>query len=178
MSLKRRKYANIGLLVIAASLLIYVITYHLAGNRGERSMAGEQAPDFTLADVQGETVRLSDYRGKGVLLNFWGSWCQPCVHEMPRIQEAYAAGVSDVEVLSINVGDSKGTVKEFAAARNLDFRLLIDVTGEVAKSYRVSGLPVTVLVNEHGNIVKRIAGELQSADEITALMRAVQPHIK
>jgi peroxiredoxin len=112
---------------------------------------GQPAPDFTLRDPDGETVRLSDYLGHPIILNFWATWCPPCRYEMPLLQETYdshqAAGLV---VLAVDVQETAEQVKAYREEMNLSFPMALDRGGSVATTYRVSGLPTSVFVDVDG----------------------------
>lgn len=170
---KRRLIWLICGLMIAALLYSLVITSF--SRPGNTIRVGATAPDIRVITLNGSAVQLSDYQGKGVLLNFWGSWCGPCVSEMPRLKEAYESGVSGVEILAVNVGESKGTITEFTQKHQLPFPVMTDPSGEAAGAYRVSGLPATFLINPHGQVKQVVPGELTNTEQIKALLKSVEP---
>ncbi len=111
------------------------------------------APLFTLNDINGNQVSLEDYRGKVVMINFWATWCPPCVEEMPTMQ-ALKQSLSDqpFEILAINMGETESAIKFFIEQLGIDFNfpLLMDTDIKVANQYQVSGLPATLLVDKQG----------------------------
>jgi peroxiredoxin len=115
---------------------------------------GQMAPDFTLTDLDGNEVSLSDFRGQAVLLYFWGSWCQPCVNEMLIFQEA-AAGRDEVVVLAVNVLEEPETARQFAEFHRLEYPLVLDLTSEVAERYHVRAFPMAVVIDPDGVIAAR-----------------------
>ena len=119
---------------------------------------GDVAADFELKNLSGEIVRLSDYRGKKVFLNFWVSWCGPCRVEMPHMENYYKEykDSGDVEIIAVNMTTSERKiemVQEFVDSRELTFPVLLDNEGEVESLYKVIGYPTTYLINEKGIIV-------------------------
>lgn len=117
--------------------------------------AGSVAPDFELADLNGETVRLSDFRGRPVILNFWATWCAPCRLEMPELQRAqdeFATAEDGPIVLAINQGDSAEQVGEFFDEVGLTLPALLDTEIVVGKSYGAFFLPTTVIVGSDGTV--------------------------
>jgi len=121
---------------------------------------GVEAPDFTAVNSKGEQVQLSDYRGKAVMINFWASWCTPCVREMPLVHELAQQNQNKVETLFVNVGESKGTINEFMKSHQFDFPVIIDATGKVSKLYRITGLPATMVIDQAGQFSHILLGEL------------------
>lgn len=119
------------------------------------------APDFTLKDLDGNTVTLSDYEGKIVILNFWAEWCVYCVEEMPDFntlnKELEESG--DAVILAINVQDSRKVVQDFLAENNLDLKVLMDEDGAIASTYGVSGYPTTFFINPDSSVYGYISGK-------------------
>ena len=126
---------------------------------------GELAPDFVLRTLDGGQARLSDYRGKTVVLNFWASWCPPCREEMPEFQELWeqrgADGSDDLVILAVDRirEDSEGAVEGFTDEVGVTFPVLFDTAGgDVEARYRVLGLPATYFIDRDGVIRARNLG--------------------
>ena len=114
--------------------------------------AGDVAPDFTLENLDGQPVTLSEWRGRPVLVNFWAPWCKPCELEMPAIQAAYEAHQEHgFVVLAVAVDDSAENVRRFFVKHDLTFEPLMD-DGSVSHVYQVLGLPTSVFVGSDGTI--------------------------
>jgi peroxiredoxin len=114
---------------------------------------GEQAPDFSLADLQGNPVRLSRLRGRVVVLNFWATWCPPCRNELPDLQSFYADYRSrGVIVLGINQREAIDLVRNFRDNQKLTFPVLLDLDSQVGNRYHVDTLPRTVFLDRSGVI--------------------------
>ncbi len=132
---------------------------------------GNLAPDFQLSNLDGQSVSLSDFRGRPVLVNFWATWCGPCRYEMPflqRIHEEQAA--NGLVVLGVNLGESPAEIREFMADFGLSFTMLLDSRQDVALTYNVRGIPTTLLIDEDGVIRYRKVGAFATMKEIeTAL---------
>lgn len=114
---------------------------------------GDLAPDFVLADLDGNEVRLSDYAGETVILNFWATWCAPCRVEMPElqaVQEDYA--FADVNVLAVNQGEDAERVRDFYDEVGLSLPGLLDSDGKVGQTYGAFFLPSTLFINPDGEI--------------------------
>ena len=119
--------------------------------------APEAAPDFAVETFAGETLRLSDLRGKVVVLNFWASWCPPCRWEMPffeTISQEYKE--RDVVFLGVAISDTKEDAAEFADSVGVTYPLALDASGETARDYKVLGLPTTFLIDKEGVIRRRL----------------------
>jgi peroxiredoxin len=121
------------------------------------SSADRPAPDFTLIDLDGNQVSLSQFSGKPVVINFWATWCMPCRIEMPHLIAAYEQEESDIVFLAIGVEDTESAVRRFAEEYSMPFTILLD-DGQVARDYRVRGIPVTFFIGRDGQIVVRYEG--------------------
>jgi peroxiredoxin len=138
--------------VLALVLLLLLAGCDLAGTGIRR---GGIAPDFSLEDMHGNKVTLSDFQGRPVLINFWASWCPPCRSEMPELQRVYAAQEADgLVILAVNTvyQDELDDVNDFVAEQKLTFPILLDSEGAVAVAYRASTLPTSVFVDRAGKI--------------------------
>ena len=126
------------------------------------------APDFTLPGVTEEEIKLSDYRGKIILLNFWATFCVPCRLEMPSLQalsEKYHHDNVEIIAISVDEGREK-SVREWIKKNNLDFPIALE--GQSAgKVYEVSALPVTFIIGKKGQLIGRILGEREWNNEET-----------
>jgi peroxiredoxin len=118
------------------------------------------APDFSLKDLNGKTVKLSDYRGKIVILNFWTVWCKYCIQEMPDLNELdkELQKENDVIILAVNVQESTKKVKEYLDSNNISLKVLMDSDGAIAQSYGVNSYPITFIINRDGSLFKYIPG--------------------
>jgi thiol-disulfide isomerase/thioredoxin len=119
------------------------------------------APAFILQDGDGKPVSLADYKGKVILLNFWGTWCPPCRHEMPSMERLYERQKSKgFVVLAVNQTESSEDVFIYTSQLSVTptFKILYDKNSDVAAKYRVVGLPTTFLIDKHGQIRYRAVG--------------------
>ena len=116
-----------------------------------RPQRGFRAPDFTLLDLEGEQVSLSDFRGQLVLINFWATWCPPCRDELPVIQAQYEKS-DDLVVLGVNFQEGADEVRSFVTNEELTFPILLDEEGRVTMTYRARALPTSFLVDAEGII--------------------------
>ncbi|MBQ8509115.1 MAG: TlpA family protein disulfide reductase [Clostridia bacterium] len=133
-----------------------------------------EAPDFTVKDGDGNEVKLSDFEGKPVILNFWATWCGPCTSELPHFNEAYAEYADEVAFLMINLTDgSRETidgVKEFIADNEYTFPVYYDTTLSAASTYGAYSIPLTVLVDADGMLLGGQVGAL-SAETLEAYIQ-------
>jgi cytochrome c biogenesis protein CcmG, thiol:disulfide interchange protein DsbE len=122
---------------------------------------GFLAPDFALQDAQGQTIRLSDLRGKPVLLNLWASWCPPCQAEMPALQKAYTLyAPQGFTILAINTTyqDQMSSAQSFVTRSGLTFPILFDTDGRVSRAYLVNAMPTSFFIDRKGVIQKVVIG--------------------
>jgi len=118
-------------------------------------------PPLQAVDTQGKAWRLSDLRGRAVLLNFWASWCEPCRAEMPTLQQiADFYGSDKLLVLAINFKEHPTRAIQFAASTGLSLPVLLDPQGQTARAWGVKVFPTTVLVDRQGRPRQRVQGEV------------------
>ena len=118
------------------------------------------APDFVLNDINGNEVKLSDYRGKIVVLNFWAVWCKYCKVEMPDFNELnveFERG-NDAVILAVDVQEDIKIVEKYLNDNKIRLNVLMDEEGTVARQYRVDGFPTTYIIDRDGSIATRIPG--------------------
>ncbi len=123
---------------------------------------GRLAPDFTLPTLDGQTFRLSEQRGKPVVLNFWATWCGPCRNELPALQKAATHLGDEVVFVGVDQGEDAAVVRDFAAELGLTFTIPLDSNGEVGVDYKVKGLPTTFFIDRSGKIQNLWMGEMNS----------------
>ena len=158
----RRRWLELGAFVLLLAGALVGAAY-LGGARdgarsGEaavfdvvRAKVPEAAPDFELADLAGRPVRLADFRGRVVFLNFWATWCGPCREEFPAMAAlARELGDQGLVILAVNFQEDPEPVAAFAREFQVPFAVLLDPSGEVGQRYRVQALPTTVLVDRQG----------------------------
>jgi peroxiredoxin len=115
--------------------------------------AGDPAPDFSVTLPDGTTAKLSDFRGKPVMLNFWASWCGPCTAEMKNIEAVYQKHLNDdFVILAVNQGEGAETVQGYKELWKLNFRLVRDNLDNASRLYRVRALPTTIFVDAQGKV--------------------------
>jgi peroxiredoxin len=164
----RVKYKE-GNLSMRALILFLAIFSLLAGGCKEAPVTenkaasaaggGELAPDFTLKNLQGETVRLADFRGKVVFLNFWATWCPPCRAEMPSMERLHEAMAKrNFVILAVNIENDLNPVKEFLIQNPHSFPILSDAEAKVQNLYKVFRFPETFLIDKEGRILEHYIG--------------------
>lgn len=132
------------------------------------------APDFTVTDIDGNEVNLSDFKGKPVVLNFWASWCGPCKSEMPEFDEVYQKYKDTVEFMIVNLTDGyQETVKTASAyiiEQGYSFPVYYDTKSDAANTYYVYSIPTTYFIDAEGNMV----AQAQGAIDKETLLRGIE----
>jgi len=119
------------------------------------------APAFTIENLRGGDVTLADYKGKLVLLNFWATWCAPCLKEMPSMEKLWQKYKEQgLVVVAVSVDEGyKKRIQTFLKLYDLSFPVLLDPESEVSDLYKVSGIPASFLIDRNGKIISRLVGE-------------------
>ncbi|MGL4820089.1 MAG: thiol-disulfide oxidoreductase ResA [Bacilli bacterium] len=172
--MNKRTVGRTVILGVLFALVAYSIYANFIDKKGVLSV-GDAAPDFQLVAQNGETYRLSELKGKGVVVNFWGTWCKPCEKEMPAFRDNYEAFKEvGVELLAVNVGETDVAVDGFSRKYDLNFPVLIDRNQDVMNAYHVNPLPVTFFVDENG-IVTHIQTGTMSDTDVKRLFGSIVP---
>jgi peroxiredoxin len=164
--------------VIAAVLLIALLTVAIVQVMDKKAEAnkkpteaasssqtnglqiGQKAPDFELKTLTGEPAKLSSFKGKKVMLNFWATWCPPCKAEMPEMEQFYKQGNKDVVILAVNI-DSQNDVKGFADKNGITFPILLDTDSKVNGTYQILSIPTTYFIDRNGVIQNKYTGAMK-----------------
>lgn len=146
-----------------------------AGQTGSNFKTGNRignlAPDFALKTADNRDIKLSDFRGKNVIINFWATWCGPCRYEMGSLQSIHETWEkADVILLAIATQDGFDNARSYAETNGLTFTIPVDIPGKVAEGYGVRGLPTSFFINRDGVITSIKVGPFISVDEILERM--------
>ncbi|MFP5113448.1 thiol-disulfide oxidoreductase ResA [Bacillaceae bacterium C204] len=172
---KRRLVIRSIILLLLGSAVVYTLYANFTKDTKQKVAVGAQAPDFALVDMQGNKHQLSDYKGQGVFLNFWGTWCPPCKKEMPYINNQYHQYKDKgVQVLTVDIQESELAVNQFAERLKLDFPIMIDTDKEVMNTYGIDPLPATFLIDKNGKVVEYYTGEL-TEEKVREFMEKIKP---
>jgi cytochrome c biogenesis protein CcmG/thiol:disulfide interchange protein DsbE len=146
------------LLMIPLWVRVVFLSLFLLGMAASPPLVGGPAPPFNLKTFEGQTINLSDFKGRFVVLNFWATWCVPCIKEIPEFQKAHQSLSPKVQIIGINLAESKEKVGEFVEINRLSFPVLLDEYGNVSQEYEVIHLPVTYFITPDGIIRDKIFG--------------------
>ena len=163
----------LGILAFTLALTGAVLGYQALQGRVEPMELPEQAQslaaDFAMEDAQGNAVRLSDLRGKPVVLNFWASWCGYCVVEMPEFETLYRELGDEVRFVMLNCLEDKSRGAAFMAGQDYTFPVYYDVNQEAQKAYGISSIPVTCFISRDGELVYRNLGAMSEQALLSAI---------
>jgi cytochrome c biogenesis protein CcmG/thiol:disulfide interchange protein DsbE len=174
----KNKKLLIGLVVIAAVALVgvFIAGMVLSAQPGNRPMAGSPAPDFSLglykdyrADLP-ETIKLSDLRGKVVVLNFWASWCVECVKEADALESAWRQyGDRGVVVLGVDYLDTEAAAIQYMQQFDTTYPNGVDLQQNVSRAYRITGVPETFFIDKKGVVRKTVIQALTKQELVSTI---------
>lgn len=153
-----KKGIEIGVIIFVIILLFFLAL----GLRGGWKIVdvGDQAVEFQLEDVNGNLHNLADYQGKVIVLNFFTSWCQPCLDEAPALEAFHQKYQDQASLLIIDRGETNGQVAKYIQKHNSKLTYLLDSKNDVSDVYKVKGQPETIIIDKNGYIRERIVGEV------------------
>jgi thiol-disulfide isomerase/thioredoxin len=171
----------LGVAIIAVLVYTGVIPLFGAGSANPAAVpeeaplarleSGIMAPTASMADLEGNPVTLADYRGKVLVVNFWATWCGPCVREMPMFQE-YQDRYPQMVVLGVDQEESPETVKEFLTQLQLTYTILLDQKADMGRALQITFLPTTIFVDEKGEIRFRHYG-IMNAEQMDYYLKTL-----
>jgi peroxiredoxin len=136
---------------------------------GVTDLIGQPAPDFALKSISGENLRLSEFRGEVVMINFWATWCGPCRQEMPLLDELYSRYRKvGFNLLGVNIDDDQRRATKLVRSLGLQFPILLDQRKDVSRLYDIDAMPATLLIDRSG-IVRYVHDGYRSGYEQTYL---------
>ena len=137
---------------------------------------GKTAPDFELPALDGQAVSLRDFRGQPVMLNFWATYCDPCLYEMPIMQEALEEYADDgLVILAVDMGESPSRVKSFVEHYGFSFTVLLDTNRDISLQYNVRTIPTSFFIDKDGVMKAVKVGAFMSKIEIKRSLRTIIP---
>jgi peroxiredoxin len=144
-----------------------------AANFRVGTAVGNQAPDFTGTTIDGETVQLSELKGKTVLVNVFASWCAPCIIETPHLVEAFNASNEDIVFIGVNLQESEAAVAGYQDEFNVTYPLVLDPKSEILNIYKPIGLPTSWFIDPDG-IVRYVHAGAMTLDLIEGALEAAE----
>ncbi len=142
----------------------------------EGVQVGNLAPDFQLPNLDSGALSLNELRGKPVILNFWATWCRPCVTEMPYLQEIHEEYSDEgLMLLAIDIDENPSQVEEFLQNNNLSLPVLLDIGGVVAQKYGIQYIPTTYFIDGDGVIQEKRIGAFINAAQIEEQLSKIMP---
>ncbi|MFE8703350.1 TlpA family protein disulfide reductase [Cytobacillus sp. FJAT-54145] len=155
----RKKLVPLIVLIAVTAILSVLLT----GLKGKASAnPGDAAIDFELIDMNGNSHTLSDYKGKVVVVNFFATWCDPCIEEAPEL-EAFGTEYDQAEILIVAKGETKKRMEKYINDTKSELTYLLDTKEEVSKEYSVIGQPDTIIIDKDGMIRERFTGPTTKA---------------
>jgi len=144
-----------------------------SSNAPPKLAVGRPAPEFTLNTLDGKPVSLKDLRGKKVLVNFWASWCPPCIEEMPDLKAAYSQlqaneGADQIAFVGIGYQDKLENLQAFVKDNDIEYTIVEDPDGKAGDAYLVLGMPVSIFIDSAGMVQKVKVGTVKQAEVIQA----------
>ncbi|QDP40506.1 thiol-disulfide oxidoreductase ResA [Radiobacillus deserti] len=162
------------LLVLFAALVFALVSNFVSGNSVVD--VGDKAPNFQLKQLNGEadSLQLNDLKGKGIMLNFWATYCEPCEDEMPYMQELYPEyKEKGVEIVAVSLDANELVINKFIDHYDLTFPVLHD-KGQVMDLYGIDPLPTTFFINSEGEVVEKVSGAL-TLSKLEGYLQQIQP---
>ena len=157
---------------VLSAIGVLLVLSGLLGMAARPPLVGSPAPEIVLKDLQGRDVKLSDLRGKVVLVNFWATWCKPCKEEMPAMQASYdKLRDKGFVVLAVNELEDTARVAEHIRTHGHTFEVVMDHNNQVANMYGVVGLPASFLIDPQGIVRERISGSLLTESHIEEMVK-------
>jgi cytochrome c biogenesis protein CcmG/thiol:disulfide interchange protein DsbE len=164
-----------ALIITLTTLALGLMVTGCATGSSSAATVGQPAPDFTLPNLDGESVSLSDFEGHPVLINFWRINCTYCLEEMPDLQAVFEERQGELVMLGINVGDNASSIEQFLQNEGLSFPALLDSDITVTRIYGISGTPTTFFIDKEGIIRAKVIGPFPNKAAIESRLSEIMP---
>lgn len=175
---KNRLIFRTSILIVMVGAIIFALVSNIQADKTIYQV-GDEAPDFELKQINKnnelETIRLSDFKGQGIMLNFWGTWCKPCEEEMPYMQELYPVyKEKGIEIIAVSLDNTELVVDRFIDKYDLTFPIPHDKTGEVRDLYKIGPIPSSIFINPDREIQRIVNGAL-SLESLESYFKEILP---
>ncbi|NEW06126.1 redoxin domain-containing protein [Paenibacillus sp. SYP-B3998] len=159
---RNKKWVQMAIFAVVLIIGVFTIITNLSASDSKKyPQVGDKATEFSLIGLDGKTHELSDYKGKPLLINFWGTFCPPCKEEMPALQRQYDKwSQQGVVFLEVNVDKNKVTVQSFMDQYKLNMPVLLDAKEQVRKMYGVMDYPTTFFIGADGKVEVKKIGQM------------------
>ena len=164
-----RKVLLVGTLIVVPLLVFLALSFGKDPRAIESPLVDTPAPGFALSDLDGQPVSLDELRGQPVMINFWATWCQPCVAEHPVLQAAARRYEGRAHFIGVIYQDDPDLIRAFLARRGGWGTTLLDPDGETAIAYGVYGAPETFFIDAGGTVVRKVTGPM-NADFLSGII--------
>ncbi|MCR8982511.1 thiol-disulfide oxidoreductase ResA [Brevibacillus laterosporus] len=173
--MNKQKRTSMRVAILGVLLVALVFAVYTSFAKPNEIKKGDKVPNFSLQSLDGETMTLADLKGKGVILNFWGSWCEPCRNEMPDLEKAWLANKDqNIVIVGVNVGESEVSAEQFVRQVKTTFPILMDKQREVTKVYNIGQMPSTFYIDQDGIVQDIIIGPMNEK-RINAALEKIRP---
>lgn len=160
---KQRYIFRFTVLVVLVGAIVYALVMNFNKDKDIYEV-GDMAPDFKLTQINEsnveETIHLSELQGKGIMLNFWATYCKPCEKEMPFMEELYPKYEDDIEIVAVSLDMSELVIHDFIDKYDLTFPVVHDKKSDLMDLYNIGPIPSTYFINPDGEIHEIVAGTL------------------
>lgn len=175
--MKKRYIFRAVVLAVLLLAIVYAVIMNVNQDK-EIYKVGDKAPDFELVQInennEKEVIRLSELEGKGVMLNFWATYCEPCEAEMPYMESLYPEYADDIEIVAVSLDAGELVIHKFIDKYDLTFPVVHDTKSDVMDLYNVGPIPSTYFINPEGEIVDIVAGAL-TLERLEDHFKEIQP---
>ncbi|MGO0060953.1 thiol-disulfide oxidoreductase ResA [Brevibacillus fluminis] len=165
MDKRKRLWMRVAILGVLLGALVFAVYSSFAKDNKEIKI-GMQAPNFSLEQLNanGKELKLSDLKGKGVVLNFWGSWCEPCKAEFPELEKQYQRYKADgIVIVGVNISETPLAIQQFVDQYRVSFPILMDRQSEITRIYQIGPIPTTFFINKDGIVQDQFIGQMSES---------------
>mgnify|MGYP000235732124 CR=1 FL=1 len=168
------KIRLVDVLVLAVlAIITAVVVLNILSPSGPTKSIEKLAPNFKLETPEGEIIELAKFRGKVVVLDFFATWCGPCVIEMKHLKEIYEEFKDSIVIISINIREDPKRVKDFMKKYGIEWIVVLDKDGSVASKYKVTAIPTIIIIDKEGRISLIRIGVMEASQLRNAIKKVL-----